>query len=84
MTPGWIPDRPNNYQTIIRNPSKNDLPLPLELPQVTRKTPHDHQKMATEIFRGDGLWPLPINWGPGHARLLARPWPRRWAWVPQP
>ena len=49
MTPGWIPDRPTKMskkcQEIIRNPIKNDLWLPSELPQVTPETPNDHQKM---------------------------------------
>ena len=49
MTPGWIPDRPNKFQKIIRNPSKNDLPLPPELPQVIPKTPHDHKQMLKNI-----------------------------------
>ena len=48
---GWmIADRPNkcqqNLRTIIRNPFKHNLWLPSELPQITPKTPNDHQNMS--------------------------------------
>ena len=40
----------NEYaQTIFGNASRNNLWLPLELPQVTPKTPSYHQKMQTKM-----------------------------------
>ena len=51
LTPRWILDRPKKCQKIIPNPPKNDIPLPPELPQVTPKTPQDHQPTKTKIFK---------------------------------
>ena len=52
MISGWIPDRPNKCQKIILDPSKNYLPLPSELPQVTPNTPRDHQKGQNVTKKG--------------------------------
>ena len=48
MTLGWVLDRPKKINEIMWHIVKNDLRLPLELPQVTSKTPNDDQKKSNK------------------------------------